>query len=107
MEVRQVWSYGGPGNEQFYASFLSDVDWLSETGNVLITAGAIITDFPGAPTESEDGRRSARIMEVTREAPVQKVFELREKADQPGGGWHVYRAQRVPSLYGSASWVRD
>lgn len=94
-------------NEQFYASFLSDADWLPETANVLITAGAIITDSAGVATNAEDGHRSARIMEVTHETPARRIFDLSVEGDEPGEGWHVYRAQRVPTLYGSASGIRD
>jgi hypothetical protein len=36
---------------------------------------------------------------VTRESPAVSVFELPVEADWAVGGWHVYRAQRIPSLY--------
>lgn len=102
MEVRQVWEYRGDAGEPFYSSFVGDADWLPMTGNVLITAGGIITDTSGVTTEAASGRRSARIMEVTHESPAQKVFELLVEAEWPAGGWHVYRAQRIPSLYGGS-----
>ena len=101
MEVRQVWSYGGRGNPEFYSSFISDADWLPATQNVLITAGGLITDTSGVATEAARGRRSARIIEVTHETPAQKVFELVVEGEWTAGGWHVYRAQRVQSLYGA------
>jgi arylsulfate sulfotransferase len=99
MEVRQVWQYPGDTGEPFYSSFISDADWLPVTGNVLITSGGLIADSAGVTTEAESGRRSARIIEVTRESPAVSVFELTVEADWPVGGWHVYRAQRIPSLY--------
>jgi arylsulfate sulfotransferase len=103
MEVRQVWAYGGAPGEDFYSSFISDADWLPSTGNVLITAGGLIADAAGVATEAATGRRSARIMEVTHETPAQKLFELVVQDAWPVGGWHVYRAERIPSLYGGGS----
>ena len=91
--VRQVWDYDGAG-ERFFSSFLSDADWMSETGNVLITDGARVTEVDAA---TEDGapatRRWARILEVTGSSPADTVFELRIVGDGPDG-WHIYRAGR-------------
>ena len=103
MTVRQVWAYGGPGPERFYSSFISDADWLPETEHVLITSGGLITDPSGVATEEGTGRRSASILEVTHETPADVVFELTVGDDWPAGGWHVYRAQRISSLYGAGS----
>ena len=100
MEVRQVWEYRGGADEPFYSFFVSDADWLPVTENVLITAGGLIADTSGVATAAAAGRRSARIMEVTHESPAEKVFELLVEADWDAGGWHVFRAQRIPSLYG-------
>jgi arylsulfate sulfotransferase len=102
MEVRQVWQYGGRPGEEFYASFISDADWLHATENVLITAGGVVTDADGIAVEPT-GRRSARIIEVTHETPSEKVFELVVDAEWDNGGWHVYRAERLSSLYGPES----
>ena len=99
MEVRQVWQYPGDTGEPFYSSFISDADRLPVTGNVLITSGGLIADSAGVTTEAESGRRSARIIEVTRESPAVSVFDLTVEADWAVGGWDVYRAQRIPSLY--------
>ncbi|MCH7934959.1 MAG: aryl-sulfate sulfotransferase [Gemmatimonadetes bacterium] len=101
MEVRQVWEYRGGAGAPFYSSFISDADWLPVTGNVLITAGGLIADASGMATEGSRGLRSARIMEVTHEPRAEIVFELLVEAEWPAGGWHVYRAQRIPSLYGA------
>jgi hypothetical protein len=98
MGVSQVWSYGDQEGDHFYSSFISDTDWLPLTGNVLVTDGARITDAQGMATDASDGRRSARIVEVTHTTPPQKVFELVIEDDAPNG-WHVYRAARLPSLY--------
>ena len=99
MQVEQVWSYGGPGSEHFYSSYISDVDWLPATGNLLITDGGRATDADGANAENVEGTNYwARIVEVTHTQPAEKVFELHVK-EGGDGRWHMYRAQRLPSLY--------
>ncbi len=99
MEVEQVWRYGGPGEEQFYSSYISDADPLPETGNILITDGARETDEEGLPAaRSEEPEFWARVVEVTHTRPAEKVFEVVLRADLPGR-WHIYRAQHLASLY--------
>lgn len=100
MEVRQVWSYGGGGedDERFYSEYISDVDWLPETGNILVTDGGKYTDAEGNPVASPGQRRWARVVELTHSMPPEKVFELHIKGEPPMG-FHVYRADRTPTLY--------
>jgi hypothetical protein len=99
LTVRQTWAYPGPGGEPFYSSFLSDADWLPETGNILITDGARTRPVETEEGETED-RRWARIVEVTRDDAAEVVFELVIDAeDESPIGWHVYRAGRwTPAL---------
>ena len=98
MEVSEAWVYGGPGEDAFHSRYLSDADWLPVTGNVLITDGARETDAEGISVGPNEARRWARIVEVTHTEPAEKVFELLLEED-PGFGVHLYRAQRLPSLY--------
>ena len=97
MRVRQRWAYPPSESEPFYSSFLSDADWLPETGNILITDGGRIRTIDTADGEPEE-RRWARILEVTRDEPAEVVFELVLDDDTPTG-WHVYRAGRWPALF--------
>ena len=90
MRVRQRWAYGGTEEARFYSSFLSDADWLPQTGNVLITDGARTRELDTGGDEPEQ-RRWARVVEVAREEPAEIVFELVIDDDSPVG-WHVYRA---------------
>ncbi len=93
MTVSQVWSYG-PDQELFYSGAVGDADLLPVSKNILVTDGFRVTE--GIPDN-----RWARIFEITRATPAQKVFELTIR-DAPGsnyGGWRVYRAERLPSLY--------
>ena len=92
LSVRQRWVYPQPGGERFYSSFLSDADWLPDTGNVLITDGGRTRTVDTADGEPEV-RRWARILEVTRDDPAETLFELVIDDDSPTG-WHVYRAER-------------
>ncbi len=98
MEVAEVWSYGGPGDERFFARFLGDADWLPETGNVLINYGGLVSDAAGDPIVEGGGHNWVRIVEVTHETPADKVFELFIDDERPAG-WSVARAERLPSLY--------
>jgi hypothetical protein len=75
---------------------------LPDTGNVLVTDSARITDVDGAPMENVPGaRRWARIVEVTHTRPARKVFELivGDESQSRPFGWSVYRSRRIPSLY--------
>ena len=97
MRVRQRWAYPQSEAERFYSSFLSDADWLPQTGNILITDGGRTrtTDMAGGEPEQ---RRWARILEVTRDDPAETVFALVVDDDSPTG-WHVYRAGRWPAPF--------
>ena len=90
MEIEQVWSYGGPGDEHFFSTFISDADWLPGTRNVLVADGGRVT--------GEDGHHWARIVEVTHTTPAEKVFEVVIDDETPNG-WAVFHAERLPSLY--------
>ena len=98
MEVSEVWSYGKPGDESFFARFLGDADWMPLTGNVLINYGGLVSDETGQPIVDGPGHNWVRILEVTRDDPSEEVFEL-VIDDEPPRGWSVYRAERLPSLY--------
>jgi len=98
MEVSQPWSYGGPGEDSFYSRYLSDVDWLPITGNILMTDGARETGPDGRSSTADDRKRWARIVELTHTDPAETVFEVILEED-PQYGVHIYRAKRLPSLY--------
>ena len=46
MTVEQVWQYGKERGAEFYSSIVSDVDYLPETGNRLLSPGIIRTSKP-------------------------------------------------------------
>jgi len=77
-EVEIVWEYGQFEDEILYTFFIGDADYQPQTGNVLITFGGV---------------QPARLIEVTRTTPAQKVFDLAI------AGTFSYRSERLPSLY--------
>ncbi len=102
MTVEQVWEYDGYERGGFYSTFLCDVDWLPQTGNVLVTNGGEIRDENGERTDYAPGDQQwAEIFEVTYEQTPQRVFDLliKSPADQPEIGWSVYRAERISNFF--------
>ncbi len=98
MEVREIWSYGGPGEERFFARRVGDADWMPETGNVLVTYGGLSTDADGNSISGGGGHDWVRIVEVTHDSPAEEVFELFVDDERPRG-WLSFQAERLPSLY--------
>lgn len=98
LEFREVWSYGGRLGEQFFTPFLGETDWLPVKGNVLVTDGGRVTRPNGLPgVHPNQGRKWARVFEVTHTTPAEVVFEV--LIDDHRAGWTVYRSERLPSLY--------
>ncbi len=77
-EVEIVWEYGQFEDETLFTFFIGDADYMPMTGNAMITFGGI---------------QPARIIEVTRTTPAQKVFDLSLSET------FTYRSERLPSLY--------
>ena len=97
-EFRELWSYGGRPGEIFFTPFLGETDWLPVKGHVLITDGGRVVQPNGLPgAHPAQGRKWARILEVTHTTPALVVFEV--LIDDPRQGWTVYRSERLPSLY--------
>ncbi len=90
--VELVWQYGKDADPMYYSGALGDADYLSKTGNVLITHGNLA---------GEEGKLSARIIEVTRGQPAEEVFQLRlyDGTTDSGRGWRIYRSERLRDLY--------
>ncbi len=90
MTLKQTWSYGKERGRDFFSRIVSDVDYLPETENRLITAG-IISGVPAYST----------IVEVTHPEKT-VVFEARltyKNMLVNGSGWGGfdinYRAERI------------
>ena len=101
MTVRQVWSYGGPGEEAYYCPFICGAEVLPVTGNVLACFGGLLGDEDGGVSEDPGrGIGSARIVEVTHDDDPEVLFELFLDQRDEKKGWDVYRAVRFAGLYG-------
>jgi hypothetical protein len=99
--VQQVWSYGGPGPEAYYCPFICGAEEMPNSGNVLACFGGLMSDDNGAVIDdTRTGLGWVRIAEVTREDEPRLVFELFIDERHKGKGWDVYRAHRLPALYG-------
>ena len=101
MTVRQVWEYGSNVPEVVYSRSRGDADWLETTGNALITYSDVQV-LNGEPSSASGlGASHTRLIEVTRETPAEKVFELVMFNPATDGRVFVYRSERLPSLYAS------
>jgi hypothetical protein len=87
--IEQTWEYrSNREGELLFAAFVGDADRL-DNGNVLITNGGM----NGA------GGLSAQIVEVVPRLPDGGDVVFNFEVDG-GAGWIVYRAERIPSLFG-------
>ena len=92
MEVSQVWQYGKDAEEIFFTPIVGDADAQPLTDNVLMTFGS-----PSFINGEQQSPVRPRIIEVNRAGEV--VFDL-ELMTSDGSRVIVYRAERIPSLYG-------
>lgn len=93
--VKQIWQFGKERGEAFYSSIISDVDYLPNTKNILVTSGFI------SPKENH----SAKIIEVDYETG-KEVFEATLYFKTLNGnkvGWGqtdiMYRSERLELKY--------
>ncbi len=99
MQVRQIWAYGRDEGERVFAGFLGDVDWLETTGNILINHGGASFSDGVANAMIGRGAISTRVIEVTRDTPGEKVFDLAMYVPEPTSQIRAYRSERIRSLY--------
>ncbi len=80
--VQQIWQYGKERGQACYSSFLSDVDILEKSNNILFA--------PGASVQHEDGTTGAKIIEINTDTK-EVIFE----AWIIGSGGQLHRAERM------------
>lgn len=99
MTVEQLWEYGTPetADQTYFTRTRGDADWLSQTGNSLITYTHVVR-VDGAVPSSEH----TRIVEIDQDG--NEVFRL--QIGDTGANAYVYRSERIPSLYPSGYTVR-
>ena len=98
--MRQVWEYAGNRQDRFFSPFYCEADLLSQTGNILVTDGGRIEDEQGNPKHSiPSDHQWARIFEITRGEPVERVFEvIIDSGLGQDRGWSIYRSERFPTV---------
>jgi arylsulfate sulfotransferase len=100
MQVRQVWEYGANIDQYFFSPFIGDADSLQKTGNTLITSGGTTVLGNENSNSLGLGYSHARIIEVDRNSPTEKVFEVAiYNSLTPNARIEVYRSDRIPDLY--------
>ncbi|WP_245837407.1 aryl-sulfate sulfotransferase [Virgibacillus phasianinus] len=87
MTVEEIWSYGKERGEAFFSKYVSDANYLSDTGNRLIDSGY---------TKGEDGKMRSIIVEVTGDEKAEVVYELKVTGFKEGDHRQIYRAVRMP-----------
>jgi hypothetical protein len=104
MQVSQVWDYGRTNAEHIYTDRVGNADWLTNSGNVLITYGYVLYDngLPISPTAQT--ATMIRIQEVTYGPDPQVVFDLAcfdySNTNSTYHGTSGYRSHRIHDLYG-------
>ncbi|ALX49692.1 aryl-sulfate sulfotransferase [Lentibacillus amyloliquefaciens] len=93
MTVEQVWQFGKERGEDFYSRIVGDADYLTGTGNRLVTSGYIDVD---------EGMNS-RIVEVSEDQPAGVIFDLVISGFEKKSHRQAYRAERMP-LYPEQDW---
>ena len=99
--VKQLWEYDGGPDDTFFCPFYGEAEPLPKTNNILVTDGGHIELEDGTPHGIVPGKRQwARIFEITREPPHEKVFEIRcDDGFGSSRGFSIYRSIRIDDLY--------
>lgn len=91
--IKEVWSYGKERGESTYSLIISDVDYLSETGNILFAPGNIT-----------EGNGKSKIVEVaypSKDVVFESTMIFKNQLGNGAGFGNVdisYRAERI-SIY--------
>ena len=98
MTVEQVREIVIGGADPVFSGTRGDADWLPLTGNILTTASDVSFQGGIASADLGLGARHTRIIEYATD-PESEVFDARLYNPDPAGRIHVYRSDRIPSLY--------
>jgi hypothetical protein len=97
--ITQSWEWGlEQSGESLYATTDGDADRLSQTGNTLITFGALC-EIGGIPSDDIDiCRTTGRVIEVDTETNA-RVFDVTVDSQPAETGYTVWRSERILTLY--------
>jgi len=103
MTVSQVWEYRNINAERLFSPIIGDADWLTNTGNILITFGYISYVNGVHPSPYASDATMVRIKEVTHDPVPEVVFDLEffdpRNTASKYKGYFCYRADRITDLY--------
>ncbi len=103
MTVSQVWEYNNLGSDRLYTPIIGDADWLTNSGNVLVTFGYVTYVNGLLPNPWAPNATMVRIKEVTHDPIPEVVFDLAffdsNTTDPNYKGYFCYRSDRVSDLY--------
>lgn len=104
MTVSQVWDYGRTNApERMFTPIIGDADWLTNSGNVLVTFGWVSYLNGVHPNPHAPRATMVRIQEVTHDPVPEVVFDLEffdpSNTDTNYVGFSCYRSDRIPDLY--------
>ena len=100
MRVRQLWQSEQAGPDSVVSIAMGDVDWLSETENILVAYGAILDP---ETLDQVDWRADSRLLfnqwtrlrEYVRSDPPEVVYEVVLDTGTDDMGWTLFGAERI------------
>ncbi len=103
MTVSQVWEYKNVGSDRLYTPIIGDADWLTNSGNVLVTFGYVTYVNGLLPNPWAPSATMVRIKEVTHDPIPEVVFDLSffdyNTTNPNYKGYFCYRSDRISDLY--------
>lgn len=103
MTVSQVWEYKNNGSDRLFTPIIGDADWLTNSGNVLVTFGYVTYVNGLRPNPWAPAATMVRIKEVTHDPVPEVVFDLAffdyNTTDPNYKGYFCYRSDRIADLY--------
>ena len=100
MTARQIWESERMGPERVVAIAMGDVDWLPETGNVLVAYGALLDPDSFGKVQWQSSSRQqfnqwTRLREYKRSEPAEVVYEVILDGGESDIGWTLFGAERI------------
>lgn len=101
--AREVWSSEEAGEGAVVSFAMGDVDWLPQTGNVLVQYGSLLPTDRLAEFNWRNGQRFtnwSRIRKYRHTDPAELVWEvvLQDESGDGVTGWAIFGGDRLPAL---------
>jgi len=104
LEVSEIWNSSRQTNQdRLFTGVLGKAQWLPETGNILVTYGAVSAINGVRPSSAAAGATMVRLIEYTHDPVPQVVFDLSffdyTNSSSSYKGYSCYRSYRIHDLY--------